>query len=254
MPTFKPAALPKVDLRNAGLEELRAYVMNLQQWAAQMERDQKYYLNNIDTDNIAEVGGWRATPDQLTSKDGDVGLSTEDTASDDVRMWAGSTNKDAAPWRVYESGKMSATGATIESSSGFPKVSFDPDGNLIGAYTDMNNYVAMIPIEGTAPAYAIYSGGVIVGLLQYSLGFLTLITPFGTPIQLAAGGNVDLFSGSGHFVRVENWSYVLNIDAAQTLQQALDAKQNTIIGASGTFDSADGKTVTVSNGIITSIV
>jgi len=108
LPTFRPAEFPKADLRNAGLEELRAYVMNLQQWVAQMQRDQNYYLNQMDSDNISEVGGWRVTPEQLASKDGDVGMSTADTGADDIRFWAGDVITGTPLFYVTKSGKLFA--------------------------------------------------------------------------------------------------------------------------------------------------
>jgi len=68
---------------------------------------------HVNSKNIFEVGGWRVAPKQLASSDGDVGFSTEDTAADDRRIWAGDA-KDASPaFYVTKSGKMFATDGTF---------------------------------------------------------------------------------------------------------------------------------------------
>lgn len=67
------------------------------------------------------IGGFSIGNDYLTDVGNSFGLSSEVTAGDDVRFWAGATeaNKATAPFRVTESGIVTATGAnTIEISSG----------------------------------------------------------------------------------------------------------------------------------------
>lgn len=149
----------------------------------------------LQSSNIQEVGGWRVNQTDLKSKDGDVGLSTEDTGSgDDVRLWAGGTDKDAAPWRVAQNGKMHATGATIESSSGYPKIVIDPSGQLFAAYTDSDTYVAVTPdVLGNGPGIIAVNGVTTGG--QYSVsdeyhvkGFQKLILESGTDIEMITGG------------------------------------------------------------------
>lgn len=63
----------------------------------------------VDSINVFEVGGWRVTLDQLASSDGDVGMSTTDTAGDDIRFWAGDAKTGTPKFKVTKSGILSAT-------------------------------------------------------------------------------------------------------------------------------------------------
>lgn len=312
-------------------------MIQLQDTLIKQERDLRYYLNMVDSQNIQEVGGWRATPDQLASKDGDVGMSTEDTPADDVRLWAGSTNKNTAPWRVTEAGKMFATGVTIrvdlnsgkyiqidangmriyngsintfeadangevtakaitlrndltggayiqidtngivinngsfntfvadddgkvtataitlQTAAGYPKVLMDPNGNLLGAYYDANNYIKLEPDDTGIPAYQVFAGGSLRFYMNYEAITSTFALISTQKLLITAALDIE-FDVSPSYLYINNWGTLRNKDTSETLQQALDTKQNTITGASGSFTTVDGKTVTVSNGIITSIV
>ena len=64
---------------------------------------------NIDSHNTREIGGYIVGLTSLKSKNGVVGLSSEITGGDDIRIWAGSVVPEAAPYRVYESGRLVAT-------------------------------------------------------------------------------------------------------------------------------------------------
>lgn len=89
------------------LEQLREHVALLQKIV-------NYALTgNLSTENMLEISGWQVGDGKLISENGLVGLSSEDTGADDVRIWAGNTVKEQAAFRVYESGKMTATGADI---------------------------------------------------------------------------------------------------------------------------------------------
>lgn len=57
---------------------------------AKLQKQVKYWQNkNVDSENVFEVGGWRVDENQMTSADGDVGMSTLDTGGDDIRFFAG---------------------------------------------------------------------------------------------------------------------------------------------------------------------
>jgi len=64
---------------------------------------------------LGDIGNWTIGDDYLKIGEGSeqVGLSGEVTAADDVRIWAGSSDKTLAAFRVYESGALVATSATI---------------------------------------------------------------------------------------------------------------------------------------------
>lgn len=161
---------------------------------AKLQRTLKYLLEgNLDSENTREIGGWRISKDEMVSKDGDVGMSTEDTAGDDIRFWAGGTNKETAPWRVPKSGKMHATGAVIESASGYPKVVLDPDGNLLAAYSSPDTYIAFTPQgPNDVPAIALYANGSIVGYLNRFVDTTTLTTFNGEHINLQPSGQLKI--------------------------------------------------------------
>lgn len=182
----------------------------------------------LTSKNVAEVGGWRVGPKQLASKDGEVGMSTDNDAPDPVRLWAGSADKDNAPWRVYKSGKSVMTGALIQSrDSGYPRIVMDPANDLFGAYSAANRYIRMVAYDGaygspalifrddTVPTYALmYIDNVVSDFNIISL----------RNMYIGAGLNELTLDGSR--IKVSNWSLLYSQGASQTLQQALDAKVN----------------------------
>lgn len=81
-----------------------------------MDRAMKYLMGgNLGTPNIREVGGWELGDYTLISSNGTVGLNSEDSSATytDVRIWAGATVMETAPFRVLEDGSLVATKATI---------------------------------------------------------------------------------------------------------------------------------------------
>lgn len=68
----------------------------------------------VDSINVFEVGGWRVTLDQLASSDGDVGMSTTDTAGDDIRFWAGDAKTGSPKFTVTKSGILTAVDGVFE--------------------------------------------------------------------------------------------------------------------------------------------
>ncbi len=191
----------------------------------------------VDSVNIFEAGGWLVTSDQLASQAGDVGMSTTATGADDVRLWAGSTNKDTAPWRVTESGKMTATGALIQSAdSSYPRVVMDPDTDLFAAYASAAEFIKVFASETGVPslyfenasntariklAGSLFSIGAFASLLLSSTGNLEISTTnAGTDITLSPADKVI----------VPSWSTIFSTGALITLQQALDTKAT--VGAS----------------------
>lgn len=76
-----------------------------------------YFQGKISSSNIREISGWQVSEDSLTSEDGDVGFSTLDTPVNDLRIWAGSSNRDNAPFRVYENGRVDANDLHLHGGS-----------------------------------------------------------------------------------------------------------------------------------------
>lgn len=78
-----------------------------------LNRSLEYQMGHLDSENVMEIGGWRVGPTQLTSKDLDVGMSTDDSQAENIRFWAGNSALQSAPFRVYNTGKFVATDADI---------------------------------------------------------------------------------------------------------------------------------------------
>lgn len=204
------------------LDEANAQIKELQNLVAIAFKNIENIVNgNIDSRNTREIGGWKIDLTEMKSKDGDVGMSTEDTPADDVRFWAGSADKDTAPWRVLESGKMHATGAVIESASGYPKIIIDPDNNIIGAYTSPDNFVLLQPINSVTDAPAFYSAE---GSSEIALGF-----------GAGSAARAGLYSSDQFEFRMPNgvlmplslftdWTIIRNLQTTRNLQEDLDSK------------------------------
>lgn len=204
------------------LEELREAYNNLANIVAIMAKDIDFVINgNIASDNAREIGGWRVGQTELVSKDGDVGMSSAGTSPESVRYYAGAAGipKELAPFRVYKNGKGNVTGWTIESTTGYPKVIIDPDGNLFGAYIDEGSYISLSPGFQGAPAMLIADGGNIMAYLQY----------LSNRIGLYSTKEVELSSSSGDIrlsawgdVLVPSWSRLRHAGANVTLQSEFD--------------------------------
>ncbi|WP_308636102.1 hypothetical protein [Paenibacillus silvisoli] len=135
----------------------------------------------ISSKNVSEVGGWRVGQTRLESKDGDVGMSTEDTPGDDVRMWAGSSLPDIAPFRVLESGKVFTQDleAVDASITGASIIGATITGGTINVTTDLN----------IGSNIYMSSGGVFDGKIQFGNPFC-YIRGVGNVIDLVAFGGV----------------------------------------------------------------
>jgi hypothetical protein len=68
------------------------------------------------TATTGAIGGWTIAATALTDAAGAVGMSSAVTGGDDIRFWAGNATPSSAPFRVTESGALTATSATITGS------------------------------------------------------------------------------------------------------------------------------------------
>ncbi|MFB7817426.1 hypothetical protein ACFC0X_25055 [Paenibacillus chitinolyticus] len=174
---------------------------------------------NIDTKNTREIGGWLVSLTGLVSNDRDVGMSTDDEGIDPIRFFAGDN------WNVTKSGKMTATGATIQSrKDSYPRVEMSSKDDLIGAYQTPYDSIVIVPTYGGGPPtlYMVKNNAVIMQL-THILGAPTLMTSATIDLAITGGGNLDLSATTGN-VRVTNWGKFQNRNSGQTLQQALDSK------------------------------
>jgi len=226
------------------LEELRDYVIKLQ-------RDLQWLLTNLDDLNINRLNARVIESETITTDKIAAGAVTADKINVN-ELSAISANLGHITAGLIEA--VQIFGSLIATSqSTFPRIEFASTQRLLKAMSDANNYVALSPSEGSAPAYLFYSGGVPQALFQFLSDFLLLITGVGKDMEITSGRDLFLFAGMGGKVKFLSWSEIYSLSNGQTLQSALDAKQNVINGASGTFTTADSKTVTVVNGIVTNI-
>lgn len=187
------------------------------------------FLQNkgIDSENAREIGGWLIDEESLSSTDGDVGMSTEDTTADDVRFFAGGVDKNTAPWRVSKSGKMVATGALIQSKDGtYPQVKMDPSGDLFGAYKDASNYIEIDADYLGSPVINIYQNGTLRG--QIASATLNMLIAATTDLRLeSSAGDVTVAPGIGKYLRVGTFARIFGTSEGKDLLTVLGEKVNT---------------------------
>lgn len=203
---------------NADFDALRDYVIRL-------ERKVDFLQQNLDTENIFEVGGWRVTPDQMASKDKDVGMSTADTGADDVRFWAGSTEPETAPFRIRKSGKGTLTGVTIQSSeTGYPRVVLSTDDETVGVYFAEDKYILLkANTSENTPVIEFINGENGTDMMMDENAFS--IQTAGN-IIVANIGDIT-FTTSGH-INFDSWDSLVNVSVtgSPSLQTTLDGKAN----------------------------
>lgn len=196
----------------------------------------------MNSKNLFEAGGWLVKSTELASKAGDVGMSSEATAADDVRFWSGGTNKNTAPWRVTESGKMTATGALIQSADGsYPRVVMDPDGDLFGAYKDSTDYIEIDSDYVGSPSINIYEDGAIRGQIS-SLSLKLRLASSSDLDLVSSSGDVVVSPASGKHLRVGTFARIYGTSEGKDLLTALGEKVNTTTafstyGVNMTFDN-----------------
>lgn len=198
---------------------------------AKLEKTLEYLFSGLDTKNIREVSGWRVRPTELVSRDGDVGMSTEDTGGDDIRIFAGAPggNKENALFIVRKSGK-----TTIRTASGFPRTEIDPQNNLIAAYSAPDSYVAIMPdYNGNIPTIVWVHNGETKAFVYRNpiIGGLNIGTFDGESMNFQPSGSLQINSNNGYTGTI---TYVKSV--------ASDGQGN-VIPFTGT--------ITVNNGLIT---
>lgn len=203
-------------------------VAQLADMVAQLQKQVEFLMTgNLSSKNVREIGGWLVDNDRFSSVDGDVGMSTEDTGGDDVRIWAGGTDPETSPSHIRKSGKGKFTGVTIESGVGYPKIVMDPNGQLFAAYTASDTYVGITPdYLGNGPGQIAVRGGITEGGSYTTSGKYHLVAVSGLKIE--SGEDIEFDPSGLTGVIFSNWSRIYskgaNSGTGQDLQNALDAK------------------------------
>lgn len=185
-------------------------VAELKNAIAKMTKELSWLLENIDWRNINQLhialnGGASVTieNDGITVNDG-----TMDT------------------FKVNTDGKVTMTGATVQSANGYPKVVIDPDNQLFGAYTSETEAVTIGPYKSgvsTSPYVRWESAGKghqmnILGNQLLMSGFLEVAIAAGLGRNVVIQGDrIKLYPEQT--VDVDSWSKIRNTSTGQTLDQ-----------------------------------
>lgn len=161
-------------------------------------------ISGAITATSGAIGGWVVTSDAIKDVAGVVGLSSAVTGGDDIRFWAGDATPASAEFRVYESGALVASSATITGAitatsgdiggwivtsgyiynlqSGTPTASAN-DGLVLASGNE-----AMIVYEDTAKRLEVgYLSAGIYGLRIYATDGTTVIYEASDTQQVIAG-------------------------------------------------------------------
>lgn len=147
---------------------------------------------------------------------------------------------------VDNTGHMIATGALIQSSSGYPKVVLNPDSNQFGVYASPTNYIFFDPTINpsfNAPEIGWRNSG--EGANAYLTASLFNIQST-TDISLETSDGIYLLGG---YVFVPNWSAFRSIGESQTLLQYING---IVSGYSGIVVTPDYN-FTYINGLLKSV-
>lgn len=205
------------------IDDIKNYIMRL-------ERELRFLMESgLDSTNAFEFGGWRVKPDQIISKDGDVGMSTLDDGADPIRFWAGDARLAAPNFTVTRAGLLTATGALIRSAAtGYPRIELNGIAGLLAAYHTATDYIAIDP-DATGNATLIFENG-LTSVLVSAIGATYAINAILGNISInAQSGDLFLSAGGGAYkVKFVDWNEIYSIGDLQTLQQILDSKQGAI--------------------------
>lgn len=190
--------IPQLPGSLTSVEDLKNYIIRL-------ERELSFLMENgLDSTNIFEAGGWRIKNDMLVSKDGDVGMSTQDTAADDVRFFAG---PNGAVWFYYvtKTGKLYATDAFITgriegsviigseiktSETAYPRIELSSSENFFKALGSADKSIEIsVSTTGTPGMFFNDLGG--SALLDISSGFFDILSTIAMALSaptVSAGG------------------------------------------------------------------
>lgn len=217
---------------NADVSAIRNYLIKLQ-------RDLSFLMENMDTQNIFEVGGWRVKPTQLASKDQDVGMSTEDTESDDIRFWAGDVKTGDPKFIVTKSGVLYAkdgnftgnitgskiTGSLIRTSAeedAYPRIELSDTTNILTAYVDADNYIQIVPDTLGGAQIKFHNNGneVTQKLFNSGIGGYVYMIQSDGDIQLNSTN--DIVSNPTRYHRFSSWSKIYSTGEGSTLLAELN--------------------------------
>lgn len=206
--------MPNVEGLNT-VEELKNAV-------GKMTKELSWLLNNIDWKNINEIN--ISLNNGAFVKIDDEGFTIN--------------NGQADTFKADINGKTTATGITVQSSNGYPKVVIDPDSNLFGAYASDTQYVRIVPLQATTNAPQVIIASPNGNLNFYQISAVSYLLAYNSDMLLQASKDITLTPGALNHVNVA-FDGLLDKNAGTTLYQQLlgKAAKGSQTGTSG---SANG--------------
>jgi hypothetical protein len=223
----------------------------------------KITAGTIDADeiNVINLDAANIKADTVMANvDLTIGVGDAVFKADDNGIYLGNADFNDAPFSVDMAGNLVATNATITGDI----ISSDIQG---GTITIGDTYKTTIFSLDGAGVYALFdSKGNLLGYLRYNGSYVELRSVNGKQLQLIS--DEDIFLNANGIVSIGGHGISL-MPSVGNIAEYFDGSSNTEIatkgwvnsqgyitgvsGASGSFTTADGKTVTVSDGLITSI-
>lgn len=137
-------------------------------------------------------------------------------------------------------GNVTMTGATVQSTTGYPKVVMDPTSNFLQAAQDANRYVVITPFNGSTPAIQLFDGVNSKSILMFVTATDSVISSVGN-LQVGAGGS-DL-KLTGNNVTINGTNFNSKADKSGVFKSGYIS--STLGGPADTF-------ISISNGVVTS--
>lgn len=166
----------------------------------------------------ATIGGWSVGATSFTDAAGVVGISSAVTGGDDIRFWAGDVTPASAEFRVYESGALVASSATITGA-------ITATSGSIGSFT-IGTYL----YTGSKTAWNDANAGVHIGSDGIGIGnnVFTVNGSTGALVATSATitGSVTATSG-----RIANWYINTNTISSG----AVEASSNVLIDSANSL-------------------
>lgn len=225
-------------------------------------KELEFALNgNMDSRNTREIGGYKVSLTSLMSKDGAVGLSSENTDQDDIRIWAGDADRDIAAYRVTKSGRLVATNAHISGrvtasefiggtitgaliqtgvQGNYPRIALSPTNNLLLAERDAYSRVILDPGRFGDMGLIFESPTINGTLTMTQSGVLVMGTSTGSTEVFGTSGYVDIWANLPYKVRFTNWDNIYSYGNNQTLQDAITAIWLNMSGLSDRISALGG--------------
>ena len=138
-----------------------------------------YVSGNIQA-LTGSIGGWIINATSISDTLGLTGMSSNVTGGDDVRFWAGNVTPTSAPFRVTESGALTASSATITGS-------ITATSGAIGGW--VVDATSIKDVAGTVGLSSAVTGGDDIRF------FAGNVTPSSAPFRVTEAGVITATSG-----------------------------------------------------------